>query len=1069
MDELQGLLTKAAEALCAGHAKDAYFGYLDTLDAVATELRKIKFIANVAITSPSTASLLTMARKSVTSAQEILAKHDATIAATILEPKLSSPSFRKASISRHTIRLNSGQARSVTMLTEQLQAAAAAMNGGMTTNMSSSTSLATSSTATATSTAPVTSIATAEPLHRHRLPTIPEPLASSIRQAGVSSLKPATTSPVIYSPLLRSTSNGSIPPKPTRRPPPSPPSDMSLMEINESCEIDTELHAIHSIQGSPPDPSPLVDSPRGSPDIPRGSFDSPGRSPDSPGGSLDSPGGSPEIPRGSPDILRGSLDISRDSLDIPRGIPDIPKSLGNDNDNHNHNNNNNNHDDDENHHDNDEDEDDEDDEDSLPLVRPPLPPKPAHLNRKMAERRNTEDLYLEDDDSDDDGSESDAVQSSAQNSGHQALLRKTSSPSIAIPNPKRRPGPSVSVPVSPTHSPTNIPSSCPSSHDNNRSFSQYSLMRQTSVGTLMTVIPEGCVDPTNLVEAERINKEDEDQLGQKTYGPSDHIPMIPLSPLRTTHRSLVEKEKSWSAMLAETKHKLQTLTAHLQDGSHDSSLTEEQLLLQQEDDEMTHEILQEDLHKCNVQISNVMATVTKVRELLYRSASTASILEFQPHLIAYQLTLVESAIFLEIPSSALLTHSPKTPHRSITASTDFFNYLTRMIEYSILFPPEASGRAQSMNHWIKVAVKLHELENFQTLKAVLCALGTPPIKRLKRTWSFLPRKSANKLETLSELMSEARNYGRYREMMNSLCAGTIVSSSANDVTSPAFSDSSSVSTSSISGSRFDILGSWTSSDIKAKEAARRPMVPFLGTFIMDMTYLLAAVKKSSFQGPSLSAQVSATSSLRETSTPASINTSNTPQFCPEDDPRIQDLLLTLSAYQSGPKYSAQPPKAYIKASLKGQHHFRAPSLSSALQMTTKYRHSSNTDRQSFDDEDEDLSGGGSGGQSSFGGGVRSTQQLILHYLLTRPWVPERMVDELSTIREPSKVNKNSPSSPSSSTTSSVTSSGVSSGGWSSASSLYSQSTATSSSFSGMDLLRSRGSFEGSRPTSVEEE
>ncbi|KAK3809802.1 MAG: ras guanine nucleotide exchange factor domain-containing protein [Linnemannia elongata] len=431
---------------------------------------------------------------------------------------------------------------------------------------------------------------------------------------------------------------------------------------------------------------------------------------------------------------------------------------------------------------------------------------------------------------------------------------------------------------------------------------------------------------------------------------------------------------------------------------------------------MTHEILQEDLNKCNLQISNVMSTVTKVRELLYRSASTASILEFQPHLIAYQLTLVESAIFLEIPSSAFLTHSPKTPHRSITASTDFFNYLTRMIEYSILFPPEASGRAQSMNHWIKVAVKLHELENFQTLKAVLCALGTPPIKRLKRTWSFLPRKSANKFETLSELMSEARNYGRYREMMNSLCAGTIVSSSSTN---------------------------------DAKEAARRPMVPFIGTFIMDMTYLLAAVKNSSFQGPSPSAQVSATS----------------------NDPRIQDLLLTLSVYQAGPKYSAQPPKAYIKASLKGQHHFRAPSLSSALQMTTKYRNSSNSDRdrQSFDDEDEELSGGSSGGQNSFGGGIRSTQQLILHYLLTRPWVPERMVDELSTIREPSKVNKNSPSSPSSSTTSSTTSSGISSSGWSSASSLYSQSTATSSSLSGMDLLRSRGSFEGSRPTSVEEE
>ncbi|KAF9908392.1 hypothetical protein EC991_009847 [Linnemannia zychae] len=1062
----------------------------------------------VAITSPSTASLLTIARKTVTSTQEILAKHDATIAAAIPEPKLSSPSYRKASLSRHSVRLHSGQARSVTMLTEQLQAAAAAMNAGnaimtsvssLTTPMSPAGAISGTSTATsaATSAATVTSIATADIPSPHRptlasipeppqvsptisespatlltitespetsptvpesletsstvpespetsstvpespeisptipespetsptipespkasptvhestqmsptfhestqtsptipvplqmLPTIPAPLASSIRQAGFSSLKPVPRSPVIYSPLLRSTSNGPVPPKPLRRPPPSPPS--MIMETNESFALDNDLQTIHSVQSSPSEPSSLLDSPSG----------------------------------------------PRDSLD----------------------------------------------NDSLPQPKPPLPPKPAHLHRKISELRNTGDLYLDDDDTDDDGSESDVVQGSARSPSHQTLLRKSSSPSIAIPNPKRRLGPSASVPVSPTHSPTNIPSSSPSSHDN-RSFTQirYSLLRQSSVGTLMTVIPEGCVDPTNLVEAERVNKEDEDQLTQKTYGPSDHIPMIPLSPLRTTHRSLVEKEKSWSAMLADTKQKLQAMATHtrLQDDVDESLSLEEQQCQQerrQEDENLTQLVL-EDLHKCNLQIGNIMSTITKVRELLYRSASTTSILEFQPHLIAYQLTLVESAIFLEIPSSAFLTHSAKTPHRSITASTDFFNYLTRMIEYSILFPPEASGRAQCMNHWIKVAVKLHELENFQTLKAVLCALGTPPIKRLKRTWSFLPRKSANKLETLSELMSEARNYGRYREMMNSLCAGTICSTPTGEVTSPAFSDSSSVSSSSVSGSRFDILGSWTSSDIKAKEAARRPMVPFIGTFIMDMTYLLAAVKKSSFQGvPSRSAQVPATSSLHESSAPASDSSnSSTPQFCPQDDPRVQDLLLTLSAYQAGPKYSPQPPKAYIKASLKGQHHFRAPSLSSALQMTTKYRNS-DRDRQSFDEDDDESLGGGSGGQSGFGGGIRSAQQLILHYLLTRPWVPERMVDELSTIREPSKVNKNASSSSTSSTSS--TSSGTSISSWSSlstGSSLYSQSTATSSSLpSGMDLriMTSRGSFEGSRPTSVEEE
>lgn len=612
------------------------------------------------------------------------------------------------------------------------------------------------------------------------------------------------------------------------------------------------------------------------------------------------------------------------------------------------------------------------------------------------------------------------------------LHRKMSSPGIAIPSPWKRFGPSVSVPVSPSHSPPNTPSSCPSSHGS-RSFSQthYSVLRQNS--GLITVIPEGCIDPANLIEAERINgDDDEDQLDHKTYGPSDHIPLIPVSPLRTTHRTLVEKEKSWSSMLVEAKRKMQ----------------EDELSDGQIEDDGDMQTRQEDIQKYTAQIGNVMATITKVRELLYRSASITSILEFPPHLVAYQLTLVESAIFLQILPTALLVHSPKTPHRTITASTDFFNYLTRMIEYSILYPPEASGRAQSLNYWVKVAVKLHELENFQTLKAVLSALGTPPIKRLKRTWSYLPKKSTAKLETLSELMSENRNYGRYREMMVSLSAGTILPSAA---TSPVTSDASS--------GKFDILGSWSSADLKVKENIRRPMVPFLGTFIMDITYLLAAVKKgNSNASSSPPVQVPATSSLRGTPSRISV------QMLPQNDPRVQDLLNTLSTYQSGPRYSPQPSRSYIKASVKAPSHFRAPSLSSALQITSKYRTSSaaaavERDRQMalFDDDDDDMPIGVAGN-----GGMRATQQLILHYILTRPWVPEKMADELSTIREPVKTkNAQSPSSPgiishnNASWTSSTTGS----------SSSWTMSTASSS------LYSPRGSManEEPRPISVEEE
>ncbi|KAF9283589.1 DELLA protein rgl2 [Mortierella antarctica] len=860
MDEIQQMLARSADALSAGNFKDAYFCYLDIIDAAAIELRKVKFIANVAITSTTTASLISITRTTVSYAQDILSKHNAAIAAISEPPAIP----RKTSLSRHSERIFAGQTKTVTMLTEQIQAT-----------------------------------------HPSTPDLGPESPVSS-RFSSFSSKSPTTP---VTSPINRSTP--SIPPKPTRRPPiasPTPPNARSpVLDLMES----EAFASSNSSSGAPHHQN--------------------------------NPGKAPELLR-------------------PQSFPSRNTNGA----------------------------------DSPPQSKPPLPPKPARLYRKLKEISVEEQSDEDDSDEDEDEDEDDDME------------------------------------------------------DRSRSYTlpQYAALSQTN--SFISVIPDGSVDPTNLVEAERISGDNEDQLDQKTYGPSDHIPMIPVTPLRTTHRTLVEKEKTCSSKLAETKQKLQEVNTK----SGERTKTQ--------DDEVDIQMLQENLNKYTSMISNVMATITKVRELLYRSASITSILEFPAYLVAYQLTLVESAIFLEIPPAALLTHSPKNPHRSITASTDFFNYLTRMIEYSVLFPPEASGRAQCMHYWVKVAVKLHELENFQTLKAVLSALGTPPVKRLKRTWGFVPRKSMHKLETLSELMSEGRNYGKYREMMTSLNAGTLLLSPA--MASPVPSSSSAPS--KIDMQSLNGISQSLSLGFRTKEAARRPMVPFLGTFIMDITYLLAAVKKSNNNAPPVSSQISATSSLRE-KPPTSPSVAT--HFAPEDDVRIQDLLMTLTAYQSGPKYSSQPPRPYIKAATKNHHHFRAPSLSSALHRTTKYRTSS-VDRQiggnithqsSYDDEEDDVSGNG----------IRPTQQLILHYLLTRPWVPERMVDELSTIREPPK-NKNlgSGGSISRTNTSGSTHSwpGLTSGGGS----MYSQISTTSTIQRGSTGSNSgdgiNGSGGSSRPTSVDE-
>ncbi|KAG0215677.1 DELLA protein rgl2 [Mortierella sp. GBA30] len=872
MDEIQAMLVRSAEALSSGNFKDAYFCYLDIIDATAVELRKVKFIANVAITSTTTASLISITRSSVVYAQDILSKHNAAIAAINEPPALP----RKSSLSRHSDRITSGQTKTVTMLTEQLQATTSDSN-------------------------------IAEPQQ------LPSPVSSRASSA-FPPRSAASTSPNASPPSSRTTLP-TIPPKPTRRPPQPTTSPTSsnkspiLGFVENGTMPSAGIHNANATHG-------LILTNNNS---------------------------------------SCSLTRAVDHSSRPLSAPVHNMLLA--------------------------------DLESPPQAKPPLPPKPARLFRKLHDIKAEVQSMDEDDSDDDDDDDDDDLES---HMFSPPLNRRASSPSIAIPTPTRRPGTPLSVPNSPTLSPSSMSSGI-SSADRSRSYTlpQYSSLNQGNA--FITVIPDGSVDPTNLVEAERISGDNEDQLDQKTYGPSDHIPLIPVTPLRTTHRTLVEKEKSCSAKLVETKHRLQERSASLQNSV--------KAKRERQDDDDDVQTLQDNLSKYTSMISSVMATITKVRELLYRSASITSILEFPAYLVAYQLTLIESAIFLEIPPSALLTHSPKTPHRSITASTDFFNYLTRMIEYSVLFPPEASGRAQCMHYWVKVAVKLHELENFQTLKAVLSALGTPPVKRLKRTWGYVPRKSMQKLEMLSDLMSEGRNYGKYREMMSSLNAATLLSPA---MISPVHATSTSapivkLDMLSLNG----VSNSLSSLGLKTKEVARRPMVPFLGTFIMDITYLLAAVKKTNNAAPPISAQIPATSSLREKPTSVNSPSINT-QFAPEDDIRIQDLLMTLSAYQSGPKYSPHPPRSYIKAATKNHHHFRAPSLSSALHRTAKYRTSSvdrqigaNITHQSYDDDEDDVSGNG----------IRPTQQLILHYLLTRPWVPERMVDELSTIREPPK-NKN---------------------------------------------------------------
>lgn len=408
---------------------------------------------------------------------------------------------------------------------------------------------------------------------------------------------------------------------------------------------------------------------------------------------------------------------------------------------------------------------------------------------------------------------------------------------------------------------------------------------------------------------------------------ASNTPYIPVPPLITTHKVLQSKLDELELSLNEYRAQKR----FIQQGIENSHMTKNEI-----DDAIS---------KYTPYIAEAKQTLNRIRTVHMTAATIPSILHFRPGVVAYQITRIESAIFSAIPPQALLTHSPKEPHPRIIASTDFFNFITRVIEHSIILPQEASSRAQHIHHWIKIAIKCQELNNYQTLKAIVSALGTPPVQRLKRTWGYVPKKSLSRLDALNELMSESNNYEKYREHM-----GIITSDGKNKIQS---------------------------------EHVKRPTVPFLGTFIHDMTYLLAAVQH---QSPLAKQSLSGLSRIEIF----------------QADARVQRLLNTLELFQSCPSYDKKPNNIYAKAVQKTASPVR-PTFSQALYRSKSSfgklggamgfgnSHLENTSETSLLGGEDDLD-------------VEEQSNLVTQYILMRPWVSQNTVDELSLLREPPRTS-----------------------------------------------------------------
>ncbi|XHG00579.1 hypothetical protein AWENTII_004013 [Aspergillus wentii] len=148
---------------------------------------------------------------------------------------------------------------------------------------------------------------------------------------------------------------------------------------------------------------------------------------------------------------------------------------------------------------------------------------------------------------------------------------------------------------------------------------------------------------------------------------------------------------------------------------------------------------------------------------------TITILDFDPMELARQFTIKESMIFCSIlPEELLATEWMKKSGSlavNVRAMSTLSTDLAHLVADSILQLEEPKKRAAIIKHWVKIANKCLELNNYDSLMAIICSLNSSMIGRLKRTWEVVSHKTKTTLEYLRGIVDVSRNYAVLRQRL----------------------------------------------------------------------------------------------------------------------------------------------------------------------------------------------------------------------------------------------------------------------------------------------------------------
>ncbi|XP_032400098.1 RAS guanyl-releasing protein 2 isoform X2 [Etheostoma spectabile] len=141
--------------------------------------------------------------------------------------------------------------------------------------------------------------------------------------------------------------------------------------------------------------------------------------------------------------------------------------------------------------------------------------------------------------------------------------------------------------------------------------------------------------------------------------------------------------------------------------------------------------------------------------------------------LAEHLTYLEYKSFCKIlfqDYHSFVMHGCTVDNPILERFITLFNSVSQWIQLMVLSKPTAPQRAAVISHFIRVAQKLLQLQNFNTLMAVVGGLSNSSISRLKDTQSHISAETNKVFNNLIELVTSCGNYSQYRKRFSE-CSG----------------------------------------------------------------------------------------------------------------------------------------------------------------------------------------------------------------------------------------------------------------------------------------------------------